>query len=241
MRRFWSSMKRLAFAGADLIVPFGVSMATKKHPKTQTFFQAWFVAAGALLLGKTLVDVNAALFNKGPKSARLFAPEITAKNALAISKAAQLPAYQLVPGGSGPAPGGNTQTAGGVNPGSTMLGAVDANGQPLQVANPGGSPPIPANNPGVANPSNPTAGFPSPPAAQPTPGPQMTSTQAAQAALAAAAAGTTNGGMTPPSNGTDGGGCMPACAYQCDDCDAAPGCGPNDGDAAVAVYQSMTN
>lgn len=170
----WSSWKRLAVAGADLVVPFGLSMATKKHPKTQTFFQAWLIAAGATIGGKTVMDllVKVPMLNRGPKGARLFAPEITSKNALAVSKAGQLPAYALVQGGTGPQPGGGSLAAPGSNvtqqvP-APMLGDLATNtpapapvqNQPQTVTNmplPGNYMPPPGGNgsldcpPGVAN------------------------------------------------------------------------------------------
>jgi hypothetical protein len=152
----WSSWKRLAVAGADIVVPFGLSMATKKHPKVQTFFQAWVIAAGAVVGGKALMDlvVKVPMFNRGPKGARLLAPEITSKNALQVAKAAALPAYPLTSGGTGPTPGGGTPNAPGANAAQPVPAPMLGDLAPGPVTQPGSMPAGP--------------GFPTPPGG-PTP------------------------------------------------------------------------
>jgi hypothetical protein len=132
-------------------------------------------------------------------------------------------------------------------PAGTMIGAVDANGNPLQVANPSGAPPIPANNGGIQNQPNPTSGFQSPVQTPPVP-PQQTSAQAAANAMAQAAAAVApapgGGGQGYPDGSGD-----PACAYLCNDCDAEPGCGMQpgcdfpcvEGTPSTGSYNEMTS
>lgn len=117
----WSNWKRMVWAGANLVVPFGSSMVLKRHEKTQTFFQTWFVASFATILGKATLDVLPKVLGKRAIGARLLAPEIDAQNSRASVKASNipLPGYTLVAGGTGPAP--VAPAAGG-----TMLGAPGA-------------------------------------------------------------------------------------------------------------------
>lgn len=114
----WSNWKRIVVAGANLVVPFGASMAAKRHPKTQTLFQTWFFSALAVTLGKVTLDVLPKMLGTKSVGARLLAPEIDAQNARASVKASNiaLPGYTLVAGGTGPVP---------VTPptGGTMLGS----------------------------------------------------------------------------------------------------------------------
>ena len=102
----WSNWKRLVVAGANLVVPFGASMAIKRSPKVQTFFQTWFFASLATTLGKAALDVLPKVLGTKATGARLLAPEIDAQNARASVKASNvaLPGYALVAGGTGPAP-----------------------------------------------------------------------------------------------------------------------------------------
>lgn len=160
----WSSGKRIAFAGVDLVVPLGLSMATKKHPKTQTFFQGWFIASLAIVGSKLVIDGSAKMFGKGPKTARLFAPEISADNALVVSNTVSstspnggLPAYTLTAGGTGPSTTGNAGTA--------QLGAPPAKsqfGQNLAApwSNAGGTSPAPTTpvSPSSSSPATTVAG-----------------------------------------------------------------------------------
>jgi hypothetical protein len=155
----WSSWKRLVIAGANLVLPLGASMALKKHPKTQTFFQTYFFAALTVTGGKLVLDVLPKMLGTKAIGARLLAPEIDAQNARTSVQSSNtaLPGYTLVAGGTGPAPVSAAS-------GSNMLGAVSP-GSPICVDNPnypGCQPSVPVNS-GPFNPMPVTpAGNPAP-------------------------------------------------------------------------------
>ena len=128
----WSSWKRLVVAGANLVVPFGASMAAKRHPKTQTMFQTWFFGALAVTLGKVTLDVLPKVLGAKAVGARLLAPEIDAQNArLAVGTTTTLPGYALTAGGTGPTP--PAAAAGGTmlgSPRQTLGGTTSPEGGP---------------------------------------------------------------------------------------------------------------
>jgi hypothetical protein len=128
----WSSWKRLVVAGANLVVPFGASMAAKRHPKTQTMFQTWFFGALAVTLGKVTLDVLPKVLGTKAVGARLLAPEIDAQNArLAVGTTTTLPGYALTAGGTGPTP--PAAAAGGTmlgSPRQTLGGTTSPEGGP---------------------------------------------------------------------------------------------------------------